>query len=105
MKGKVTQCLAAGLPVVTTLVGAEGLLRGDDRDEPSKEEALLVADAPRDLAVHAIRLYHDADLWWRLSNSGQDLIGELCSTEVVSDRLGQLLGDVLASVADGFISS
>jgi GT2 family glycosyltransferase/glycosyltransferase involved in cell wall biosynthesis len=103
MKGKVTQCLAAGLPVVTTSVGAEGLLRSE-RDEPRKGEALLVADTPRDLAVHAVRLYRDPDLWRRLSNSGQELIGELCSTEVVSDRLGRLLGNSPVSVADGVIS-
>ena len=104
MKGKVTQCLAAGLPVVTTSVGAEGLLRSL-RDEPSEGEALLVADTPRDLAMHAIRLYRDTDLWRRLSDSGQGLIRELCSTEVVSDRLSQLLGNAPALVADGAISS
>jgi GT2 family glycosyltransferase/SAM-dependent methyltransferase/glycosyltransferase involved in cell wall biosynthesis len=101
MKGKVTQCLAAGLPVVTTSVGAEGLLRGVDGDESSEEEALLIADAPRDLAAHAIRLYRDPDLWRRLSGSGQRLIGEICSTEVVSRQLGELLGVTPSSVANG----
>jgi O-antigen biosynthesis protein len=92
MKGKVTQCLAAGLPVVTTSIGAEGLLSQGGEDEPNEQEALLIADAPRDLAAHAVRLYSDSDLWRRLSSSGQELISELCSTEAVSSRIGLLLG-------------
>lgn len=90
MKGKVTQCLAAGLPVVTTSVGAEGLQSPVD-GESSEEEALLVADTPRELAAHVVRLYRDQDLWCSLSRSGQRLIGELCSTEVVARRLELLL--------------
>ena len=101
MKGKVTQCLAAGLPVVTTSIGAEGLLGQGGEDEPNEQEALLIADAPRDLAAHAVRLCSDFDLWRRLSDSGQRLIGEICSTEVVSRQLGELLGFTPSSVANG----
>ena len=42
MKGKVTQALATGLPVVTTPIGAEGL---DGHDK----ECLLIADDPQEL--------------------------------------------------------
>jgi glycosyltransferase involved in cell wall biosynthesis len=84
MKGKVTQCLAFGLPVVTTKVGAEGL-------EGHDEECLLIADDTQGLATQVIRIYRDDDLWVRLSNAGQTLIAERCSMEVVSERLTQLL--------------
>jgi GT2 family glycosyltransferase/SAM-dependent methyltransferase len=91
LKGKVTQALAIGLPVVTTPVGAEGL-------EGHDEECLLVADDPQELAAHVIRAYRDDDLWRGLSRAGQELIAERCSTEVVSERLGQLLDGVKATV-------
>ena len=84
MKGKITQALAAGLPVVTTPVGAEGL-------EGHDEECLLVAQDPQELADHALRVYRDDELWRCLSRAGQELITERCSTEVVSERLSQLL--------------
>ncbi len=94
MKGKITQALAAGLPVVTTSIGAEGL-KGHD------EECLLVADDPQGLAAHAIRAWRDEELWRRLSRAGQELIAERCSTEVVSERLSQLLDGVEAAVGGG----
>jgi GT2 family glycosyltransferase/glycosyltransferase involved in cell wall biosynthesis/SAM-dependent methyltransferase len=94
MKGKVTQALAAGLPVVTTPIGAEGL-------EGHDEECLLVADDPRELAAHVIHAYRDDDLWRRLSRAGQELIAERCSTAVVSERLSRLLDGVEATVGSG----
>jgi len=84
MKGKITQALAAGLPVVTTPIGAEGL-------EGHRDEALLIADEPSDLAAHTTRVLRDEALWWDLSRAGRELIAERCSAEVVSRRLGSLL--------------
>jgi glycosyltransferase involved in cell wall biosynthesis len=91
MKGKITQALAAGLPVVTTQIGAEGL---DGHDQ----ECLLIADDPHELAVNAIRVYRENDLWRRLSRAGQELIAERCSTKVVSDRLGLFLENTQTAV-------
>jgi O-antigen biosynthesis protein len=85
LKGKITQCLAAGLPVVTTPVGAEGL--------DGLEDCLLIAGEPAGLAEHAVRLYGDDPLWWKLSRAGQALIVEQCSPEVISGRLSSLLED------------
>jgi O-antigen biosynthesis protein len=85
LKGKITQALAAGLPVVTTPVGAEGLESRDDA-------ALLVAEDAGELAADAVRVYRDDELWRNLSNSGQKLIAEQCSTEVITGRLSGLLG-------------
>ncbi len=46
LKGKVTQALAQGLPVVTTPIGAEGLDGGDER-------CLLIAESANQLAAEA----------------------------------------------------
>jgi GT2 family glycosyltransferase/SAM-dependent methyltransferase len=83
LKGKITQCLAAGLPVVTTSVGAEGL-EGLDR-------CTLVGDDPAKLAAHVVRVYRDDQLWRELSTAGQALIEEHCSLEVIAGRLATLL--------------
>jgi len=91
LKGKVTQALAVGLPVVTTPIGAEGL--------EADEECVLVADDSQELALNVIRAYRDDELWRRLSRAGQELILELCSIEVVSQRLSELLGLVPGTVA------
>lgn len=93
MKGKITQALSVGLPVVTTPIGAEGL-------ESEDEDCMLIADEPRELAAHVIRVYRDDDLWRRLSDAGQATVTERCSTEMVSERLGQLLDDASAAVVE-----
>jgi glycosyltransferase involved in cell wall biosynthesis len=84
LKGKVTQALAVGLPVVTTPIGAEGL---DAQDG----EHLLIGDDDAELAAAVIRVVRDADLWERLSRSGQQLAAERCSPSVMDERLQQLL--------------
>jgi GT2 family glycosyltransferase/SAM-dependent methyltransferase len=83
LKGKVTQALAAGLPVVTTSIGAEGL------DDP--QERVLLANDSEGLAAHVVRAYQDDELWRGLSRAGQAFIAEHCSTEVVTERLRELL--------------
>jgi glycosyltransferase involved in cell wall biosynthesis len=84
LKGKITQALAVGLPVVTTPVGAEGIERHDD-------DALLVAEDASQLAAHTVRAYRDDELWRRLSRAGQAFIAERCSPELVSKQLSWLL--------------
>lgn len=67
LKGKVTQALAAGLPVVTTPCGAEGL------PFVSGTHGVLGADAAA-LADGVAALYRDEALWARCARSGQALI-------------------------------
>jgi glycosyltransferase involved in cell wall biosynthesis len=90
LKGKVTQALAAGLPVVTTAIGAEGLDAIDGKH-------LLIGGTPEELAEHVIRIMRDGELWLRLSRSGQQLAADLCSPAVMAARLSLLLGEVCAS--------
>lgn len=84
IKGKVTQCLAAGLPVVTTTIGAEGLGAGD---------AMLVSDDPLGLAAYTIRLCRDDALWERLSRAGQALIAATCSRDIIAERVLEALAE------------
>jgi O-antigen biosynthesis protein len=96
LKGKVTQALAVGLPVVTTSIGAEGI------EDP--EECILIAEDDQALAAHVVRAYRDDELWRRLSRGGQAFIAEHCSTAVVTDRLSQLLEGARSTISDGLAS-
>ena len=84
MKGKVTQSLAAGLPVVTTTIGAEGL-------NALEGEELLVADAPDAFADHVIRLHRDSEAWHALSRNGRALAERVCSPRMQREALRRLL--------------
>jgi glycosyltransferase involved in cell wall biosynthesis len=84
MKGKVTQSMAAGLPVVTSGVGAEGLDAEDGRD-------LFVADQPEEFARRVVQLCRDDDLWEAVSAGGQALVDRLCSPAVQLRAIERLL--------------
>jgi GT2 family glycosyltransferase/SAM-dependent methyltransferase len=84
MKGKVTQGLAAGLPIVTTPVGAEGL-------DASDGEQMLIGETAEALAERILRVVEDDALWGSLSQQGQELITAKCSREVLDQRLREML--------------
>jgi GT2 family glycosyltransferase/SAM-dependent methyltransferase len=84
VKGKITQGLAAGLPIVTTPVGAEGLEGVDG------ENMLIGADAEA-IAERIVRVLDDDTLWRSLSEHGRQLIASKCSREVLDSRLHELL--------------
>ena len=86
LKGKVTQSLALGLPVVTTAIGAEGL-------ETGEEGGLLVAEEPAELAERIIEAYTDDELWQHLSSCGQATIARTCSPAIAYHVFGLLLSD------------
>jgi GT2 family glycosyltransferase/glycosyltransferase involved in cell wall biosynthesis len=83
LKGKVTQALAAGLPVVTTPVGAEGMA-GLDR-------CVLVGNDPATVAAHVIHVSKDDELWRHMATAGRALIAETCSPAVIRERLAPVL--------------
>jgi len=92
MKGKVTQSLALGLPVVTSVVGAEGL-------EVGEENGLIVAEDPGDVADAIIRICTDDDLWQHLSRCGQSAMTRTCSPAIARDVFRVLFADTAGAPA------
>jgi GT2 family glycosyltransferase/SAM-dependent methyltransferase len=86
LKGKITQSLAAGLPVVTTSIGAEGL-------EAAHGEQVLISDQDGGLASQTLRALRDVQLWRHLSREGQRLIAAHCSLEVMQERMEELVSE------------
>jgi glycosyltransferase involved in cell wall biosynthesis len=87
MKGKVTQSLAAGLPVVTTTVGAEGLAI-------TPGEHMLVADEVDQIAADIVRLCRDDELWRRLSAAGLRAAEAGWSRSTMKAEVGRLLDSI-----------
>ncbi|MGE4055884.1 MAG: glycosyltransferase, partial [Vicinamibacterales bacterium] len=84
VKGKVSQSLAWGLPVVTTPIGAEGLGLVD------REHAMIAQD-PAEFAERIIELYHDDGLWRKLSENGRRHVQAHFGPDVTRSRLTALL--------------
>lgn len=84
LKGKITQALAEGLPVVTTPTGVEGL------DATDGVEVLIGRDV-EELAARTVQVVRDDALWERLSHAGRNLMLANGSSAVIAARLRELL--------------
>jgi glycosyltransferase involved in cell wall biosynthesis len=84
MKGKNGQAMALGLPLVTTMIGAEGMDLVDGTHA-------LIADDAGDFADCVVRLYEDAALWARLSGNARELAARRWGPEAMRERLQGLL--------------
>ncbi len=90
IKGKIGSSLAAGVPVVTTTVGAEGMGLVHGREA-------LIADRPADLAAAVLRLIDDPALWQAMSAAGRAFVEREYSPEATRGRLLRLLAKVGAA--------
>lgn len=86
MKGKVGEAMSAGIPVVTTPIGVQGM---DVRDG----EEILVADSAESFARSVKKLLADKDLFARVSSNAMSYIKQRYDFDVVA-------GSVVASVAN-----
>ncbi len=64
---KILTSMAAGVPVVSTTLGCEGI-------EVTPEEEILLADRPEDFARQVLRLFEDGRLHETLRSSGRSLV-------------------------------
>ena len=63
VKGKVGTSLAAGLPVVTTNIGAEGMGLESGKN-------VMIANTPEDFVDGIYELYSNPELWFKVSQNG-----------------------------------
>jgi glycosyltransferase involved in cell wall biosynthesis len=87
LKGKIGEALAAGTPVITTPIGAEGMPLFENPD------ALLIAEDSEAFAEAIGRLYQDESVWHVLSARGRDLVLKHYSPQVVAKLVDGVLSE------------
>jgi len=75
IKGKVIDAMYNGLPMVSTSIGAEGIIGADD--------ILNVADTAKDFATNVIELYEDTKRLENLSQKASRYVKEKHSIDAV----------------------
>jgi len=85
---KILEAMASGLPVVTTLVGAEGLGVVDGKEALIKEKLT-------DLANSAIKVLKDKDLAKRLGESGKAFVGKKYTWLQSAHKLDKIYKEVV----------
>jgi glycosyltransferase involved in cell wall biosynthesis len=81
---KIFEAMAAGIPVVSTTIGAEGLGARDG-------DTIRIADAPEDFAEACIALLDSADERERLRDRALQMVTEQYSWEAVASAFEKLL--------------
>ena len=85
VKGKISQSLAMGVPVVTTPIGAEGMgLRHG-------QHAMIASD-PETFAQAIVEVYTGEATWSRLSSAGRELLARAMGYETVRETVRRSLG-------------
>ncbi len=85
---KILDSLAAGIPVVSTTVGCEGIAAQPGRD-------VLIADSPDDFAAAVVRLLGDASLAESLRRNGRRLAEERYDWRAIGRRLDDVYNRAL----------
>jgi len=80
---KVLEAMAAGTPVISTTLGAEGLAIMSGKD-------LLIADTPEDMTDAIASLQAESPLWHQLAEHGRRLVREKYDWSVVGEVLWRL---------------
>jgi glycosyltransferase involved in cell wall biosynthesis len=86
---KVLEAMAMGKPIVSTVIGAEGIAAAHD-------EHLLLADQPDQFAAAVGRILDDPDLGARLGRRGRNLVTERYSWAAAADAMERFLAEILS---------
>jgi len=87
---KILEAMAAGIPIVTTTKGCEGL-------DVVDHEHVLIADDPEQFARHIVTLLHDGDLRNKLITRARDLVRAKYDWRSLETPLRSLLAQVLGT--------
>ena len=91
---KILEALAAGVPVISTALGAEGL--GVEHGEE-----LVLADTPAAMAEAVAGLYEDSSQWHRLSENGRKQVLSRHDWRVIGDKLMRIYAEDLGVSPEG----
>jgi glycosyltransferase involved in cell wall biosynthesis len=91
VKGKVCEAMAAGIPVITTPIGAEGL-------DVEAETEIVIASDPSEFADGLVRLLERPDWARQVGEAGRKKILTLCGEPQARKVIAELI-DSLPAVA------
>jgi glycosyltransferase involved in cell wall biosynthesis len=81
---KIYESMAAGIPAVSTTIGAEGL-------KYEQGENIVISDEPSDFAERCLELLEDETKRKRIGGAGRDMVNSRFSWDVVARRFECLL--------------
>ena len=90
---KILEAMALGRPVVTTLIGCEGL-------DVINGKHLLIAESPKQFAEHTLQLLRNKQTWLSITQQARDLVVNRYDWDVIAQNLEQLFEDMQCKEKD-----
>ncbi|MFC2061716.1 glycosyltransferase family 4 protein [Elusimicrobiota bacterium] len=81
IRGKILEAMSAGMPVVSSALGAEGI-------GANNEEQLLIADTPAEFSGQIQRLIEDKALRDKLTGNAEKFVRRIYNWPVIIEKLG-----------------
>jgi glycosyltransferase involved in cell wall biosynthesis len=81
---KIFEAMAAGIPVVSTTIGAEGL-------DVRNGEDIHIADSPEGFAARCLELLNNSAVRCRMADAAMEMVRSRYSWEIVSRKFEDLL--------------
>ncbi|MFT5040979.1 MAG: hypothetical protein ACI8TX_001950 [Hyphomicrobiaceae bacterium] len=97
LKGKIIDAMAAGTPVVTTAIGAEGM-GASGGVGPEQLWCGVVAEDSRSLAEAAVELHENRAMWLECQRAGLDILAEEFDAEKLGSPLVRRVQECLLSI-------
>ena len=85
---KIIEAMSAGKTVISTTIGAEGILCTDGVD-------ILLADTPEQFATHVKRCIDDKDFCQSIGRNAYNLIAEKYNNKTLTSRLTDIYGKLI----------
>ena len=84
VKGKVIEAMAKGVPIVGTDKAFEGLLKNDDFIYRNIND-------PAEFAAEIKKIYHDREIWMKLSDFGKDYVTRSFNKDIMKNVLRSII--------------
>jgi glycosyltransferase involved in cell wall biosynthesis len=95
IKGKVATALSVGLPVVASVIAAEGMGLVED-------EEILISSTPEEFAEKVAKVYHDRELWVKLSLNGGVAAKKYWGSQAGHSNLAKILTELSFDVPSNY---
>jgi glycosyltransferase involved in cell wall biosynthesis len=85
---KILEAMAAGIPVVSTAIGAEGL-------NVTADENILIADSPEEFAEATLKLLRNHELRERIAHNARILVEENYQWKKIAEKMSEVYEEVV----------